>query len=479
MRSVPSFGTSRKFTFADAFQAFLVRDGLPFSSVISADSIAKVMNRFCDPFGVVFSHAIVLWSFLSQVLRDGKEASCQSAVARIIAHFVSLGQVAPTSDTGDYCRARAKLPEGGLKELCFNVAEQAERDARPDWLWHGRHAKLVDGFTFLMPDTIENQAVYPQHVAQQPGIGFPIARVASIISLATGCILAAAVGPYAGKETGETSLLRQLVSFLRKGDVLVADRFYCSYWLVASLMSLGIDVCFRQVVSRQGTFKKVRRNGRDDHDLIWYRPLRSAWMSQSFYELLPEYITVRRLRYTVTTPGRKQQPFVIITTLTAAEGRNAVSYDSLAELYSFRWNVELDIRSIKTFLNLNHVRCKSPEMVRRELWTTLLAYNLIRITIATSAALHNRVPRELSFVSACQFVLAAWQVLPYIIQDSQSRTNYCSAMLERISECRVGLRPGRFEPRVVKKRKDRYRLMVQPRNELRERLKVGDNAFEQ
>lgn len=477
MRSVPSPDVRRKFGFADTFQAFLMQEGLPFSSLLSAHTVSKIMARYCEPFGEIYTHAIVLWAFLSQVLRDGKEASCQSAVARIISHLVARGQAAPTSDSGDYCKARAKLPEEGIRELCLDVAVQAECQAPDKWLWNGRHAKLVDGFTFLMPDTEKNQAAYPQHVAQKPGIGFPIARVTSIISLVTGCVLAAAIGPYAGKETGETALLRRLIHYLRKGEVLVADRFFCNYWLVASLMSLGIDVCFRQVVSRQGTFKKGKRFGRDDHELIWYRPHRSAWMSQEFYESLPERIVVRRLRYVVNTAGREQKPFVIITTLTQARGPAAVSYESVAELYSFRWNAELDIRNIKTFLNLNHVRCKSPDMVHRELWTTLLAYNLIRVTIATSASLHNRKPRELSFVSACQFVLAAWQELP-TMQDAQTRIDYCSIMLTRLSECVVGQRPGRIEPRVLKKRKDQYRLMTQPRLELRRRLNAGDNSFE-
>jgi hypothetical protein len=200
-------------------------------------------------------------------------------------------------------------------------------------------------------------------------------------------------------------------------------------------------------------------------------------MTQAFYDGLPEQIVIRRIKYQVHVPGRKQDPFVILTTLMDVTGEQPVSSDDLAELYQFRWNAELDVRSIKTFLNLHHVRCKSPEMVHREFWTTLLAYNLIRVTLGNAAALHEQQPRELSFVSGCQFVLAAWQEYPSLVGVKQ-RWDYVLRLLEELAKCLVRHRPGRIEPRVVKKRKDRYRLMMQPRKELRHRLRNGDNGFE-
>ena len=154
--------------------------------------------------------------------------ACQSAVARIVAYLTKRGRRAPVADTGNYCRARAKLPEGALKELSNSVAAEAQVLAKPKWLWKGFNTKLIDGFTFKMPDTAENQHEYPQHTAQKPGLGFPIARVLGVLSLATGCLLDAAVGPFSGKETGETSLLRRLMNGFSKGDVVVADRYFCS-----------------------------------------------------------------------------------------------------------------------------------------------------------------------------------------------------------------------------------------------------------
>ncbi len=158
----------------------------------------------------------------------------------------------------------------------------------------------------MMPDTPRNQKAFPQHTAQQAGIGFPIARVVGVLSLATGCLLAAAIGPFAGKETGETALLRRLLGFFRKGDVVVADRYFCCYWLVATLMQLGVDVCFRKTEGRAVSMFKLKRLGRNDHLMIWYRPVKSSWMPRAFYMGLPEKIVVRRMTYRVSIPGRKQ-----------------------------------------------------------------------------------------------------------------------------------------------------------------------------
>jgi putative transposase len=474
LASIPHPRFRRTFDFSDALKAFLGQEELPFSSILDGQKVEETFSRHGITQATIYTHALVLWAFLSQVLRDGKEASCQSAVARIIAHCLNLGQPAPTADTGDYCRARAKLPEAALKELTCEVADQAEKEVDVKLLWKGRHSKLIDGFTFMMPDTPKNQALYPQHTAQKPGIGFPIARVLGVISLATGCVMAATMGPFQGKQSGETALLRRLLTFFRRGDVAVADRYFCNYWTVSMMSRRGVDICFRKVVNRKGTFKTIRRLGDDDCLVRWYRPNRPDWMTKDQFEQMPEFIDLRELSYRATSRGRRTESFVVLTTLV---NEDVISYEDVATLYGFRWNIELDIRSIKTFLNLHHVRCKSPEMVHREVWTSLLAYNLVRVTIATSAALYDKTPREISFVSGCQFVLAAWQGITSIVGTSEQAA-YCLRLLRELSTCRVRHRPGRIEPRVIKKRRDRYQLMKQPRAELRRRLRDGDNLFE-
>jgi len=463
--------------FRDALNGFMLDRELAFASLLEQSLIHEVFAKHGSLFGGVFHTAIVIWAFLSQVLRDGKEGACQSAVARISAHLAGIGRQVPDSNSGDYCKARAKLSYKALRELSHVVAMKTEENAEESWKWKTRRAFLIDGFTFKMPDTVKNQKAYPQHTAQKPGLGFPIARVVSLISLATGNVVAAALGPYAGKQTGEVALFSQLFLFLKPGDVVVADRQYCSYWLIAHLMRLGVHVCFRNHQTRLTDFRKGRRLGKKDHVVVWPRSVRPAWMSPEEYEKLPKQILLREVGYTIEEPGRKQQPFVVVTTMLGERDDLKATNEEIAELYSFRWNVELDIRSIKQYMNLGFLRCKSPEMIHREFWVTMLAYNLVRSTIALAAKFNNKRPRQISFTATCQYVLANWNRFEFV-QNLTERIKYCQQMLQAISQCEVGDRPGRFEPRVVKRRRDQYKLMSQPRQTLRDRLTKGDNAFE-
>ena len=181
---------------------------------------------------------------------------------------------------------------------------------------------------------------------------------------------------------------------------------------------------------------------------------------------IPERLELRELRDNIVVPGRRTHCIDVITTLIDA---GVYTKEDIAALYGFRWNSELDIRSIKDSLNLGHVRCKSPEMVRREVWTTILGYNLVRTTAASAALLHNKQPRQISFTSACQYILASWMQISLGLIDNLG--DYCFTMLNQIANCEVANRPGRLEPRLVKKRAKPYKLMQKPRNELREKLR--------
>jgi putative transposase len=477
MAHIPVPSPRRSFSFQNAIQGFLLHEGLGFAELLDGELIRQVFVKHRSCFGGVFHTAIVIWAFMSQVLRDGKEASCQSAVARIASYLARLGKSVPDSNTGDYCKARRKLSDAALKELCCEVGKRNERNTDSTWRWNDKPTYLIDGFTFQMPDTQKNQKAYPQHTAQKPGLGFPIARVVALISLATGCLIDSAMDKYKGKGTGETSLFKQLFGNLRAGDVVVADRHYCSYWLICYLMNLGVHVCFRKHQARHTDFRRGKRLGKKDHIVTWPRSTRPEWMSKEDYAKLPKEIQLRETGYIIEEPGRKQEPFVIVTTMIESTGEERVEKEDLATLYGFRWNIELDIRSIKSNMNLGFMRCKSPEMIHREFWITMLAYNLIRSSIALAAKLYKKLPRAISFTSACQYVLASWQELQNV-RLSTVEKDYCEKLLGSISKCKVNDRPGRFEPRVVKRRRDQYTLMMEPRCALRKRLKKGDNTFE-
>jgi hypothetical protein len=464
----PAPGSS---SFRHVAAAFLAGDELPFANILSAERIERVFAKHGCQFGLhgVYTTALMVWSFLSQVLRDGKEASCQAAVARVVSYCQQQGRPAPTEDTGDYCRARAKLSAAAIRDLSCEVGQELEHVADSSWLWKGRHhAKLIDGFTFTMPDTPANQARFPHPKTQQPGVGLPIARAVAILSLATACVRDLAKGPYQGKETGESALLRQLVARLLAGDIAVADRYYCSFLMIALMLGQGTHVCARKHQKRHSDFRRGKRLGKYDHLIVWTRPERPAWMDEATYRQMPETLTLREIRFQVVVPGRRTHTIDVITTLVDAE---EYTRDDIAELYGFRWNSELDIRGIKSSLNLGHVRCQSPEMVERELWTTILGYNLIRTTAAGAALLHGKQPRQISFTGTCQYVLAGWMQLSLGLIEASAWDAYLRRMLRQIAACEVANRPGRLEPRVLKRRRHGYKLMQKARHELRRELR--------
>lgn len=467
---LPNPSGRRASSFQELARAFLDGAGLPFHKLLDAKRIQEVFAKHGGLFGAhgVYTTAIMVWSFLGQVLRDAKEASCQAAVARVVSYCLQVGISPPSSDTGDYCRARAKISEPALRELSGNIAQELEDAAGEAWLWKGRHPKLIDGFTFTMPDTEENQAEFPQPTSQAPGIGFPIARAVVILSLATACILDAELGPFAGKETGESALLRSMLEKLKAGDIAVFDRYYCSFMMIALLQLQATDVCARLHQNRKSDFRRGRRLGRYDHIITWTRPKRPDWMDEATYEQIPPTIELREIRYRVVEKGRRTKTITVVTTLLDASQYSA---QDIADLYGFRWNSELDIRSIKEALHLGHVRCKKPAMVRCEFRATLLAYNLIRTTAASAALLHDQQPRQISFTSTCQYILASWMYLSSGLIPTQILPDYILQLLKQIAMCKVANRPGRLEPRVLKRRRHGYDLMNRPRNVLRAKLR--------
>jgi putative transposase len=246
------------------------------------------------------------------------------------------------------------------------------------------------------------------------------------------------------------------------------DRYFCSFMMIALLLSQGTHTCARKHHRRHSDFRRGKRLGKYDHIIVWTRPPRPTWMDEETYARIPETLELREIRYNIVESGRRTKTIDVITTLVDAD---EYTKEDIAELYGFRWNSELDIRSIKASLNLGHVRCKSPEMVHREVWTTVLGYNLIRTTAAAAALLHGKQPRQVSFTGTCQYVLASWmQMSAGLIADSILE-DYLLLMLQQIAACEVANRPGRLEPRVLKRRRHRYKLMQKPREQLRAKLR--------
>jgi hypothetical protein len=448
--------------FRATLQSFVQGSDLPLRDVLSEDLISRMAAQEQMSFEIdaVYSCAVVLWAFLTQV--SSKDQTCRCAVGRIISFLLALGRTPCSARTGAYCKARKKLSDHFLRRLTIHVGEGVEQEAHPDWRWHNRRALLVDGTTVTAPDTPANQRVYPQNPSQEPGLGFPIIRLVVVLTLATATLVGAAMGPYCGKETGETALFRTLLQDLQPGDVLVADRFYCSYWMVALALTAGADVVFRMHHRRDYDFRRGWHLGAGDHIVPWMKPQRPDWMDQEIYELLPETLTIREIRKFITSPGCRARELVIATTMTDADRYNK---EDLLDLYHDRWHVELDIGAIKQSLQMDVLRCKSPEMLHKEIWAHLLVYNLARKVMAQAALQRGINPRTISFMGTLQMLQEFRVLLAHANEAELARLG--SALLEAIAAHRVGNRPDRCEPRAVKRRPKEYDRLTKPRAEAR------------
>jgi hypothetical protein len=456
-------------TFATVLDSFGRADGSRFADILTEEDIDQACRRHGVHFAAsdndVWTPALTLWTFLSQCLSSCK--SCVAAVARAMVLRVALGLPPCSAETGAYCKARPKLPEAFLRDLTLQVGNKVEDQAADEWRWYGRRVILADGAELSMPDTPENQEAYPQSNSQKVGLGFPHLRLVVLLTFATASVVGAAMGPCQGKESGETALFRSLLPELKVGDLVVADRFYCSYWLVVLLMLAGVDVAVRMHQARGYDFRRGRRLGRGDHVVCWIKPERPDWMDQETYECLPDQLEVREVQVTVREPGQRVRNLVVVTTLLDARFH---PQGDIADLYHQRWHVELDLRNIKQTLGMDILSCKTPEMIRKEVWTHLLGYNLVRQVLAQAAVAGECAPRQLSFAGAVQI----WEAFRWFLTLSVAgeRGMLMRVVLVAVSTHRVGNRPNRVEPREVKRRK-KVRLMTRPRAERRAELLRG------
>ena len=434
---------------------------LPFADLLAPEMVSQIIGELKLTFRKrIYTPFVTLCVFLGQVFSE--DHCCREAVARLMAFQIANGRKACSPDTNPYCRARRRLPEKLFEILVQRVGKWLQQSVPDAWLFHGRRVKCVDGSTVSMPDTPENQKEYPQAKTQKPGCGFPIARLVVVFCVASGAALEMAIGPYKGKKTGENALFRSLWDSLEADDLLLADRYYCSYADIALLQRRGVDIVFRKHHMRPSDFRRGRRLGKHDHLITWRKPeQRPSWMDEQTFADLPQELVLRELKYTVIEKGKRTKQIILITTLLDAE---VFTQQELADLYNIRWRAEIDLRNLKSVMEMDVLRCKTPEMVRKEVWAHLLAYNLIRTVIAKAAEAHDRQPYQISFKGALQTINA---FRDHMLMDLTC--HWYEALLKAIVHHRVGHRPGRYEPRAKKRRAKPYKLLQIPREEARKR----------
>lgn len=451
--------------FRSPFRSLVLDPALLFGRVLSAEALAVAVA--CEAGGAcgrIFTPLVTVATSLCQVLSDGH--SCRAAVARLLAWRAARGPPSCSPDTGASCKARRRLPESLLPRLVRRTADRLGDRAPEGGPWRGRRVPIADGTCASMPDTPEDQAAYPRHGSQRPGCGSPIARIVALLSPATGAVTDAAVGPREGKLSGGDALLRALHGRVRPGDVVLADRHFSSFHEVAVLPAAGADVVMRRHAGRSADFRRGTRPGREDHLVARRRRRgRPGWMTRAGFAALPRGLTLRGLRVRVERRGFRTRSLGVVTSLL-----DPAEYprDAIAAAYRRRWDAELDIRGIKRTMRMDVLRCKAPETVVKGTRAHLPAYNPVRGVTAGAADRHGVSPRELSLRGARQTIGALRGELSRA--GGGAADDLVAAALEAIADHRVGDRPGRVGPRVVKRRPRADPRMHEPRQPFKQRV---------
>jgi len=401
----------------------------------------------------VFSCWRTFWLFLFQILSPGQ--SCRETVQ---AAKSWLKDRTLSANTAAYCQARARLPETLLTQTLGAQAARLSAQVPAAARWQGRRVRVIDGTSARLADTPANQRQYPQPAGQKPGCGFPVARLLVLFCLHCGVLLAYQLGALA---VAERELWRRIWDLLEPGDVLLGDRGFCSLGEFWWLRRRAVDCLTRLHARRSTGTRPVHRLGKDDWLVLWEKTRQSPhWFTPEQWALVPPQLLVRQVSFAVEFKGFRTQQVTVATTLL---DRKLWPAQALAELYRRRWQAELCIRDIKTTLGLEALSCKSPALVRKELLLHLIAYNLIRALIWEAAERRGAAPWRLSFKGALD-TLRQWT----------PRLAWCGAaqrgllweeFLAALGEHVVPLRPGRAEPRAVKRRLKNYPLLNRSRRE--------------
>ena len=430
-------------------QGFADRPTRALDELLSRDAVCAIVEEEAGAYRErIYPPLTTLGLFIGQAL--SADGACQDAVARHLSERTAQGATQCSLSSGPYCKARSRLPLSLIQRLAVSVGEGLEDKSCKHWKWRGRSVKLLDGTTVSMPDTQANQAVYPQSGEQQPGLGFPLAMLVALVSLSTGAVLRWATGPCRGKGTGEQALFRTLMPHLTAGDIILVDRFHCTYFTMAMLAAHGVDILTRQHQRRGSDFRQGQRLGHRDRLVTWTRPQRPKWMDQATYAHMPRQLSLRQTE----VAGR-----VLVTTLTDARSVTPLDLDAL---YRQRWQVEVDLRSIKAVMGMDILRAKSPAMIDKEIAVHLLAYNLVRGIMARAAAGAQMIARALSLKGALQLLLAFQQHLRWAGRKTVEIMN--AHLLGAISAMKLPIRPGRIEPHAIKRRPKNHALLTVPRH---------------
>jgi hypothetical protein len=420
----------------------MLTDALPFGDLIKDEERSRFLSQSHCQRKRIYTPDVTLSAFLSQVV--DQSGSCQTAVNGL--HLRPAPSINPASslNTSSYSRARKRLQTDAIKELTRTVGKSAKNSTQEDWLWKGRKVCILDGSTVAMADTPENVARYPKRRNQKVHSGFPLARVMLTSTLETGTVLDFCMAPYKGKGTGEIPLGTKLLDSIESNSVLLADAMFVSYSFMSLCKDRNLDFLAPKKSNRKYRIVREKKLGPGDKIVCFRKPRcpHTGWIDAQDHDRLPETITLRETQITIRRNGFRTRNITILSTFIDAD---KYSVEDLAKLFLSRWNIELDLRIIKRELGMNFLSCKTPEMVEKEIWVNLLAFNLIRRFLGIVARKIDVPPRRLSFKNTLDYYL---KVLSR--RSFDPFTKMPAALVDAVSSFQIRKQPDRFEPRARK-----------------------------
>ena len=366
-------------------------------------------------------------------------------------------------NTASFCKARARLPQKGLEAIYQRLAREIEAQTTDDGLWQQRRVKIVDGTGLSMPDTRVNQKIYPQSQRQKLGCGFPVIKLVATFSLASGAILGFVKGTL---HDAERILFKDLWDLFEPGDVVLADSAFCSYADYYFLSQRRIDCVMANHQRRTKGLEFVKSLGKQDRLLYWIKmkPCPS-WLEKSQWAKVPEKLLIREVSFSVTIRGFRTKKITLATTLF---DQRQYPKEDLAQLFRRRWMAELYLRDIKSTMGMDILRCKTPDMVHKELIMYMIAYNLIRSLILQSSMILQVQMDRLSFKGTLAIMRQLNPPTLLLIRTRNLEECFHRAALLIIAKDIVPDRPNRQEPRARKRRPKNYQLLNKPRSQFRE-----------
>jgi hypothetical protein len=435
---------------------------LVFGVILPAETLARfdaTQRQRC------FGNIPVFWAWLAQILEAN--ASCSKALGLIQSWYQAHRLPAPKGDTSGYCRARVRLKEKFLRQVSAEVSQSLRRAIRPEDLWQGMVLKAIDGSSVQLIDTPANQRAYPQPTSQKKGCGFPVMGIVGVVNLSH--------GGWEGFETcgwkkHDARMAPKLLGHIEAGDLLLADRAFCSYEFIARLRQKGAHALMRlhQARHRKLDWRRGKKLSPIDRLVTWKKPVRqpeASDLSPEEWQALPEEMTLRYIKLSFEDRYGRKQSLVVVTDLLDPVEFDAVE---LSCLYARRWEIELKLRDVKTTLGMELFAVRSPEMAHKTLWMMLIAYNLMRGLMQKAATAAQLPVWHMSLKGTLDLVTSSHESFRPLAGRPRLLHRRHADLLELCATKILDIRPFRHEPRAKKRRPKPFQLLTKHRHVFQE-----------